>query len=34
MKGRVVGGQGKEAEIDGGYFGWLGEASQCQSTSP
>jgi hypothetical protein len=21
MKGRVVGGEGKEAEIDGGYFG-------------
>jgi hypothetical protein len=21
MRGRVVGGEGKEAEIDGGYFG-------------
>jgi hypothetical protein len=21
MKGRVVGGEGKEAEVDGGYFG-------------
>jgi NaMN:DMB phosphoribosyltransferase len=30
MKGRVVGGEGKEAEVDGGYFGGYVKAANLK----
>src|SRR5260370_42489536 len=30
MKGRVIGGEGKEAEVDGGYFGGYGEPANLK----
>jgi len=33
-KGRVVGGEGKEAEIDGRYFGGYVKAANLKAISP
>ena len=30
MKGRVIGGEGKEAEVDGGYFGGYGKPANLK----